>query len=188
MKAFPTVIYKREDGMVVIDPRKPKASKASRPPAPGGSSTTTTSWTWLRSAPAAPTFSTGAGKNPAAPTPARPAPSSSERKRTSKPTSKGAVLLQPELGGSAPGLLQEHPQDLRRRHRLRSGQERDHRGRDRHPLRGRFRHPPRPTVGATSTLKASNEGTYNVEIKAGRARPRSFDGVSTKENSANLGT
>ena len=138
-----------------------------------------------RSAPVAPIFSTGAGKSHAARTPVRPAPSSSQKKTDLKDDLKGAVLLQPELGGTPRVYYKNIPKTF---------------------IGGTVYDPTKNEIieAATVTLSGDasastqtngwgdfyfeglEEGTYSVEIKA-NGKTKVFAAVSTKENSANLG-
>ena len=185
MKAYPEVIYKRKDGMVVIDPEKAKGIKGIEDSCPWGviyrneeqelaqkctgcAHLLDRGWKEPRCADACPT---GAIKF--------------AEEADLKEDLKGAVLLKPELGGSPRVYYKNIPKTF---------------------IAGTVYDPTVNEIveGATVTLTGDanattktngwgdfwfegiEEGSYQVEIKA-NGKTKVFEGVSTKENSANLG-
>jgi tetrathionate reductase subunit B len=185
MKAFPEVIYKREDGMVVIDPEKARGVKGIEASCPWGviyrndeldlaqkctgcAHLLDRGWSEPRCVDACPT---GAIKF--------------AEEEDLKEDLKGAVLLKPELGGSPRVYYKNIPKTF---------------------IGGTVYDPTKNEIieGATVTLSGDasattqtngwgdfyfeglEEGTYSVEIKA-NGKTKVFDGVSTTENSTNLG-
>jgi Fe-S-cluster-containing dehydrogenase component len=185
MKAFPEVIYKRADGMVVIDPEKAKGIKGIEASCPWGviyfneeeklaqkctgcAHLLDRGWKEPRCADACPTGAIKFGEE-----------------ADLKEDLKGAVLLKPELGGSPRVYYKNIPQTF---------------------IGGTVYDPSVNEIveGATVTLSGDasattqtngwgdfyfeglKEGTYKVEIKAS-GKTKVFEAVSTKENSANLG-
>ena len=185
MKAFPKVIYKRDDGLVVIDPEKAKGVKGIEASCPWGviyhndeldlaqkctgcAHLLDRGWKEPRCADACPT---GAIKF--------------ADEADLKEDLKGAVLLKPELGGSPRVYYKNIPKTF---------------------IGGTVYDPAKNEIveGATVTLSGDastttktngwgdfyfeglDEGTYKVEIKA-NGKAKVFDAVSTTENSANLG-
>jgi tetrathionate reductase subunit B len=185
MKAYPEVIYKREDGMVVIDPEKAKGIKGIEASCPWGTiyyseeqelaqkctgcaHLLDRGWKEPRCADACPT---GAIKF--------------AEEEDLKEDLKGAVLLKPELGGAPRVYYKNIPETF---------------------IGGTVYDPSLNEIveGATVTLSGDasaatttngwgdfyfeglKEGTYKVEIKA-NGKTKVFEAVSTKENSVNLG-
>jgi Fe-S-cluster-containing dehydrogenase component len=185
MKAYPEVIYKRGDGMVVIDPEKAKGIKGIEDSCPWGviyfneqetlaqkctgcAHLLDRGWKEPRCADACPT---GAIKF--------------AEEEDLKEDLKGAVLLKPELGGSPRVYYKNIPKTF---------------------IGGTVYDPQANEIVEAATVTLSGdanattttngwgdfwfeglkEGSYQVEIKA-NGKTKVLEGVSTKENSANLG-
>jgi Fe-S-cluster-containing dehydrogenase component len=183
MKAFPEVIYKRDDGLVVIDPEKAKGITGIEDSCPWGviyhndeldlaqkctgcAHLLDRGWKEPRCADACPTGAIRFAEE-------------------SELDLAGAVLLKPGLGGSPRVYYKNIPKTF---------------------IGGTVYDPAKNEIleGATVTLSGDtsattktngwgdfyfeglDEGVYKVEIKAG-SKSKVFDGVSTRENSVNLG-